>query len=457
MQAGKVDDRVSSDLADPPIVVLTAAQASLVVAVGEGLPRVLHWGARIPTHSEALSDADGSFLRSLGCGQFAADGLTDSKRIPAVVPEASSGWMGTPGLEGHRSGSRFSSKFTLAQWSRTGDQDGRQCLTTISEDRESALRLHTTFELTTQGVLRVRAVVENLGSDTYSVNSLRVALPVPVEATEVLDFVGRHLRERTPQRVPFPIGTHLREGRRGRTGSDAAFVLAAGVAGFGFRTGELWAVHTAWSGNHATYAEQVLTGVKVIGGGEVLLPGEVLLQQGQSYEAPWLYAVYARGLDELSEAFHGLLRGSVSHPQASRPVVLNTWEAVYFDHRLESLVELAELGAKVGAERFVLDDGWFLGRHDDSAGLGDWVVDPTTWPQGLSRLVDHVRQRGMDFGLWFEPEMVSEDSQVARDHPNWILAPGRRLPLSGRQQHVLNLTIPAAYAHVLEQMSAIID
>ncbi len=282
-------------------------------------------------------------------------------------------------------------------------------------------------------------------------------MPVPVEATEVLDFVGRHLRERTPQRVPFPIGTHLREGRRGRTGSDAAFVLAAGVAGFGFRTGELWAVHTAWSGNHATYAEQVLTGVKVIGGGEVLLPGEVLLQQGQSYEAPWLYAVYARGLDELSEAFHGLLRGSVSHPQASRPVVLNTWEAVYFDHRLESLVELAELGAKVGAERFVLDDGWFLGRHDDSAGLGDWVVDPTTWPQGLSRLVDHVRQRGMDFGLWFEPEMVSEDSQVARDHPNWILAPGRRLPLSGRQQHVLNLTIPAAYAHVLEQMSAIID
>ena len=136
--------------------------------------------------------------------------------------------------------------------------------------------------------------------------------------------------------------------------------------------------------------------------------------------------------------------------------MLNTWEAVYFDHDLDTLVELARLGAKVGAERFVLDDGWFLGRRHDRAGLGDWQVDPAVWPQGLGPLVEEVRGLGMEFGLWFEPEMVNEDSEVARAHPEWILAPGERLPLAGRHQQVLNLTIPAAFDHVLESMNAVI-
>ncbi len=129
---------------------------------------------------------------------------------------------------------------------------------------------------------------------------------------------------------------------------------------------------------------------------------------------------------------------------------------MYFDHDLDELIGLAELGAKVGVERFVLDDGWFLGRRDDTAGLGDWRVDPAVWPQGLAPLVSAVRDLGMDFGLWFEPEMVNEDSDVARAHPDWILAPGGRLPLAARNQQVLNLTIPQAFDHVLESMSALI-
>ncbi|MEO5851093.1 MAG: alpha-galactosidase, partial [Nocardioides sp.] len=247
-----------------------------------------------------------------------------------------------------------------------------------------------------------------------------------------------------------------REGRRGRTGSDAAFLMAAGTPGFGFRHGQVWAVHTAWSGNHVVYAERVLSGLRVLGGGEVLLPGEVVLGPGESYTSPWLLATYGAGLDAVAAAFHRHVRARPTHPRSPRPVVLNTWEAVYFDHDLDQLVGLAELGAKVGAERFVLDDGWFLGRRDDTAGLGDWRVDPAVWPLGLAPLVVAVRELGMDFGLWFEPEMVNEDSDVARAHPDWILAPGGRLPLAARNQQVLNLTIPEAWTFVLESMSTLI-
>jgi alpha-galactosidase len=132
------------------------------------------------------------------------------------------------------------------------------------------------------------------------------------------------------------------------------------------------------------------------------------------------------------------------------------WEAVYFDHDLVRLIDLADRAAALGVERYVLDDGWFRGRRDVTRGLGDWVVDTDVWPDGLDPLVDHVRALGMEFGLWFEPEMVNEDSDTARTHPEWIMQTGDRLPVRSRNQQVLDLTIPEAFDHLLGQMSAIL-
>jgi alpha-galactosidase len=117
--------------------------------------------------------------------------------------------------------------------------------------------------------------------------------------------------------------------------------------------------------------------------------------------------------------------------------VLNTWEAVYFDHDLPTLIRLVEAAAEVGIERFVLDDGWFAGRSDDRRALGDWFVDEKKWPAGLSPLIDRVNAAGMDFGLWVEPEMVSDDSELARQHPEWIL--GSPDSPTWRFQRVLDL------------------
>ena len=130
---------------------------------------------------------------------------------------------------------------------------------------------------------------------------------------------------------------------------------------------------------------------------------------------------------------------------------------MYFDHDLEQLTRLAEVAAEIGVERFVLDDGWFGARRDDTAGLGDWVVSPEAWPNGLAPLIDMVKAHGMEFGLWFEGEMVQPDSDLFREHPEWILHMGGRAPIMGRGQHVLDITHPGAFDHVLGQVDAVLS
>lgn len=151
------------------------------------------------------------------------------------------------------------------------------------------------------------------------------------------------------------------------------------------------------------------------------------------------------------------MRARDGHPDSLRPVTLNTWEAVYFDQDLATLERLARAAAEVGAERFVLDDGWFRGRRDDHAGLGDWYVDPAVWPDGLRPLIDTVRGLGMQFGLWVEPEMINPDSDLARAHPDWILADSpSRLPPASRHQQVLDLARPEAYAAIRERLDTLL-
>ena len=317
------------------------------------------------------------------------------------------------------------------------------------------------LELAPSGLLRARAALTNTdgpdATEPYRLDALRLVLPVPAQATELLDFTGRHTLERVPQRQPFTAGLHSREVRTGRTGLDAVHLLCAGQAGFGWRSGEVWAVHLGWSGNQVHHAERLHTGAAVLGGGELLLSGELTLLPGQTYVSPWLHASYGTGLDEVAGRFHRFLRARPSHPRRPRPVTLNTWEAVYFDHATDRLQALADLAAELGIERFVLDDGWFGSRRDDTAGLGDWHVSPEVWPDGLHPLVDHVRALGMEFGLWVEPEMVNLDSDLARAHAEWLFSAGGRIGDPSRNQHVLDLAHPGAYSHVHSGLQALLD
>ncbi|MEU4714851.1 alpha-galactosidase [Micromonospora purpureochromogenes] len=474
------------------VIHLRRAATSLVLdARGPGLPRVVHWGADLgPLPADDLPALVDATIPPVVPSSF------DAPTVLSLLPEASAGWSGRPGLAGHRDGAAWSTAFRLdrldvADGTATagaggtggggtaGPEPGRVALggdpvrvsgadddrdgpgaarvTVRASDPAAALSLTVEITLDPTGLLTLRHRLRNDGDAPYELRELTPVLPVPAVATELLDLTGRWCRERAPQRHPWPMGAWVREGRHGRTGHDATLLLVAGTPGFGFGHGEVWAVHTAWSGDHLTVAERRPTGESTLGGGELLAPGEIVLAPGEDYATPLLYAVHsAAGLDGLSDVLHRHLRARPEHPGTPRPVTLNVWEAVYFDHDLARLTALADRAAEVGVERFVLDDGWFRGRRHDRAGLGDWYVDDGVWPDGLQPLIDHVRGHGMQFGLWVEPEMVNPDSDLFRAHPDWVLATPGRLPPEWRHQQVLDLAHPEAYAHLLGRLDALL-
>ncbi|GAA2030157.1 alpha-galactosidase [Terrabacter terrae] len=432
-------------------VLESAGTALVLLPRPDGLPEVLHWGPALhggPSTYAALAAVT---------TPPAPPSALDEPWPLTVLPGEADGWSGTPGWAGHRGGA-----VGAVRWHDvTCVAEGTALATSASSG--DGIRLELRHSLDEHGVLRVDASLTNDGNGPapLDVSALRAILPLPVRADEVLDLTGRWCRERAPQRRRLDHGTHLRASRRGRTGHDATLLLMAGTRGFDWRTGEVWAVHTAWSGNHEHLVESLPEGAgrhhAVLGGGELLAPGEVRLYPGETYAAPTVVFVHStEGLDGLSRRLHSSLRARPGHPSRPRPVVLNTWEAVYFETDLDHLKSLADTAARVGVERFVLDDGWFGSRRHDRAGLGDWVVSTDVWPEGLAPLVDHVKGLGLEFGLWFEPEMVNEDSDLVRTHPQWVLRPAAGSPREWRHQQLLDLTRHAAREQLLERISALV-
>ncbi len=438
----------------PRLLHLRAAGTSVVLELADGLlPVVRHWGHDLGE----LGPDDLAGLATVARA-WHGDSPFDVADQVTVLPEHARAWVGRPGVEGSRSGRDWSPAFrTVGPAETTTLDDGTERVVVRAGDGTAYLDLVLEVELHPGGLLRLRATLTNRGEEPYELGAVRLALPVPERAGELLDLTGRHTFERIPQRLPLVAGVHSREVRTGRTGLDSYHLLCAGEPGFGFRDGQVWAVHLGWSGNQQVYAERLFNGSRVLGAGEALEHGEVRLRAGESYATPWVHAAHGTGLDEVAGRFHAWLRSRPHAPARPRPVTLNTWEAVYFDQSLERLSALADLGARVGAERFVLDDGWFAGRRDDTTSLGDWVVSTDVWPDGLGPLVDHVTGLGMEFGLWVEPEMVSLDSDLARAHPEWLFSAGGRRGLESRQQHVLDLAHPGAYAHVRDQLVALLE
>ncbi len=455
-----IADRNHAEPAPDAHILLRASGVCVVLDVTAGrLPTIVHWGADLGE----LTETDVRALVRASEPPVASQ-LADQPLWPSMLPEHWTGWVGRPGLRGSRHGRDWSPRFHSVAIRVDGVEiadglavAGAGSVQVDAVDGAAGLALAVELELLPSGLLRSRAEVTNLADDAYQLDGLMLTYPVPQSATELLDLAGRWGKERVPQRTPFAVGTHLRENRKGHTGHDSAYLLHAGTEGFGFGNGEIWSVHAAWSGNHTHYAERMYTGDQLLGGGELLLPGEIVLAQGQSYRSPWLYGCYGIGLDAVARRFHNFLRARPSHPGVDRPVTLNVWEAVYFNHDLDKLLTLAEAAASVGVERFVLDDGWFGARRDDHAGLGDWTVSREAWPNGLHPLVNRVNELDMQFGLWFEPEMINPDSDVARAHPEWIMATGGRLPVESRFQQVINLGIPECYSYIRDALMAILD
>ncbi|MEM1334275.1 MAG: alpha-galactosidase, partial [Actinomycetota bacterium] len=419
------------------------AESEVIVDVSTGAPTIRYWGGVLGGLA-GLTELERALDRPLVHGTF------DSVAPISMVPEHGSGFMGRPGLAGRRGGGRdWSPRFTTV----SHDADGAT-LKVEAVDEQAGLAL--TCRLALNDVLRASVEVTNTDDRRWSLDQLTVSAPLPEHLDELLAFEGRWTRELQETRIPWHHGSHLIENRRGRTSHEDVPLFFAGRTGFGEWDGEVVGAHVAWSGNHQLVAERLADGRRYVQGGELLHPGEVVLEPGDSYRTPDLVLTRSdAGLTRATWGFHRAVRRTPAHPITDRPVLINTWEAVYFDHDLAKLKALASTAADLGVERFVLDDGWFGGRRDDTKGLGEWWVSDAVYPDGLAPLIEHVTGLGMEFGIWVEPEMVNPDSDVYRAHPDWALITPGYDPVLGRQQLVLDLGNPEAFDFVYQHLDAL--
>lgn len=416
------------------LVQLGSDDLCVVIDPSTGMPSIVHWGAA----PGDLPGVHGAVERPR------APGTLDDAAPLSLLPTMASGFAGRPGLECHRSSGPLAPAFTEHRWSVRADEYWFS-----STDEGAGVSIDGTIRV--GDVLAVDLLVTNDGDEPLFVDHLGATLPLPDTATELLRLTGQWCAEFQPLRLGWSAGTHLVETRRGRTGHDSVPVGFAGPAGFGEHHGDVQGVHLAWSGSHTTRFERLADGRRFVQSAALLAPGEIALAPGETFAAPTLLATAGTGLTACSQRFHRHVRRSL--PERPRPVLLNTWEAVYFDHDLDRLRALADRAASVGVERFVLDDGWFGGRRDDTAGLGDWFVSSDAHPQGLDPLIGHVTDLGMEFGIWVEPEMVNPDSDLYRAHPDWVLG---RPELTGRNQLVLDLTIDDCWQYLHDALDRLL-
>ena len=413
--------------AAPLLAHLTNGTTSLLITSDGGMPCLAHWGA-------ALGDTDTRIFPALE--RPVPKGALDIDAPLGLLAESSVGWFGAPGIEGHRADGRdFAPQFSL----QSSEVDANSARFVLA-DASAKLSLIVNIVLHPSGVAAFTTSIVNDAESPYSLSALRLSLPVPAQAQELLTVGGRWTNEFGQTRTPWTSNCLAVENRRGKTSHERLGVVFAGTTAFSEHSGEVWGCHIGWSGNFEIVCDSVTDGRRSLQVGELLAAGEVTLAAAERYDAPTVYAAYsAAGLNPVSNAFHSYLRSRPQHPTTPRPVLLNIWEAVYHDHDFETLRELADVAASCGVERFVVDDGWFHSRRNDRAGLGDWWVDTSVWTGGLTPLVEHVRGLGMQFGIWVEPEMVNPDSDLYRAHPDWALVDDRYPIVLGRHQLVLDL------------------
>lgn len=305
-------------------------------------------------------------------------------------------------------------------------------------------------------------VIGNNGADALSVErAMSLSLDLPDSDYDMTEFTGAWSRERHPHTQHLHYGTQQIESLRNASGHFANPVAAFARPGASEDHGEVIGLAFEYSGNFDLHAEvdtydvtRLQLGINERGFAWHLEPGETF----QTPEA--LIAYSDEGYDGMSRAFHRLVLDNIvrgAWKRRERPILINNWEATYFDFDEDKLVDIARTAKQAGVELFVLDDGWFGARNNDTAGLGDWTPNPARLPQGLAGLSKRINDLGLKFGLWFEPEMVNKDSDLYRAHPDWAVhTPGRHMN-HGRNEFLLNFANKDVVDNIYGQMSRLLD
>lgn len=420
------------------------AQTLVLAATDARLPEVVYWGAPLPKATDLAPIALAHAMDRTG-------GMLDANAPLSICPEADRSFPGQPGLSLRDAEGRvLRPRLRLVEVEAERDRLVVHCA-----DADLGLRYAARFEIDPDThVLGLSASVE---SDAPVIIDWLAApvLPGPQLSDEMVDMAGRWIGEFRPQRTPWSSGIRLRESRTGRSGHEHFPGLIVPGRGTTDTRGEAWAFHYGWSGGHRMVAEELPDGRRQIQFGHASATELAPVTLAATAQ---LLASYSRaGLNGCAIAFQRHIRDRVvtwPDPDRPRPVHYNCWEAIYFDHDVEDLKAIADRAAALGAERFVLDDGWFGRRDDDTSSLGDWWIDDRKYPDGLGPLIEHVHGLNMTFGIWFEPEMINADSDTHRAHPDWAMGP--RDQIEGRQQLVLDLTREEVRDYLFDRIGAVL-
>ena len=377
----------------------------------------------------------------------------------SLTPTIGEGFLGHLGLEVHRSATQWSlsPKLSEANASQFNLKLTSHC--TVSDVEVT----HQFMLDPTHSVLCLSVSVRNLSDQaTLFIDNCATTLPLPDHLAELEEVTGRWAYEFQNQRHAITRSAYVRENWTGRSSHHMNPTLTLFEKTASSTQGDVLGVHLGWSGNHQMRIESLADGRRMLQAGELFRPGELQLGPGGKYQSPHLHLCHSRqGQNGLTSQWHQMIRREFiakQHPaSARRPVQLNTWEALYFGVDEPSVLALVDQAASLGIERFVLDDGWFLGRTDDRRALGDWVVDPKKFPNGLTPIIEACHEKGMEFGLWIEPEMVSQKSKLFETHPDWVLR-HEGVPLNeARQQLVLDLSQPGVVSHLFDTVSTLLS
>ena len=427
---------------------LDGTDTTLLVVQDHAVPRLYWCGSKLQDNvllSQLLAHDDAAL----------AFGGLDTVTPLSLFPQASTAYTGSPALNGHRNGAAFAHSMHTTSVTQT---DNSLTITLVDDHAGVTAEISLSLEIDSD-VASMTTTLTNTASTPYTVDWLASAtLPLPSMYRECLTQHGRWGLENQTHRRHIAPGRIDISNLHGRTSHEHAPSLVCGTAGFGNGRGDVMFAHFGWSGNFSLRVERLSNGNISLQAGVLYLPGECILKPGEQLATPAVTFTRGTGMNQCTQRFHQYIRSNIlpDWTRRERPIHANSWEALYFNHDIDALLSLIDAAASVGAERFVLDDGWFRHRRFDNAGLGDWYVDESIYPEGLHPVVSRVRQHGMQFGLWFEPEMVNPDSDLYREHPDWALHLAHVDTPLARSQLVLDIARDDVSDYLFERITSLV-
>ena len=448
---------------------LGAGKASYVLHVDED-GRLLnqHWGARVP---------DGAIQPDLSHYPTLASFDPRTNALPWELPTRGSGWYGEPAVAATNAKGDDMVQLTYVSHAIYMGKNRLPGLPATFARREGdaeTLEIELMDRLTGLRVTAVYGVFERTGAITRSLRLknesgedmqingvLSASAPVHGSGYDVIHLKGAWARERHVMRQTQGEGEYRIFSQRGASGHEANPFLALCEKSATEFSGEVWAVSLVYSGSFEalSYVNNTENSRLSIGLNPDVFTWK--LEPGETFVSPEAAMVYSPdGLNGMSHAFHRLYSENLMRSkwfERDRPILINNWEATYFNFNEEKILQIARRAKELGVEMLVLDDGWFGKRNTDNCSLGDWVVNPEKLPGGLNGLSDRLHDLGLKFGLWFEPEMISPDSDLYRAHPDWCLHLDGRARVEMRNQLILDLSRREVQDYIIESVSAVLE